>query len=50
VSVLFVPLYPGEQEPNLSLLQSEIAALGGSLIDQFHRREAYLYRYSFATR
>jgi hypothetical protein len=48
VWLLFVPLYAGDQEPNLSLLQAELAALGGTVIDEFHRREASLFRYRFA--
>ena len=45
--VFFMPISPGDREPNLAELRAALEALGGTVESEFHRREADLYLYRF---
>jgi hypothetical protein len=45
--VFFMPISPGDREPNLSDLRSALVRRGGTLESEFHQREADLYLYRF---
>jgi len=45
--VFFVPLWPGDRQPNLDELRAAIERRGGQVAFEFHQREADLYLYTF---
>lgn len=48
VWLLFVPLWPGDHQPNLDDLQSALRQRGAVVTAEFHAREADLYLYRFS--
>ncbi|MEP7324594.1 MAG: glycosyltransferase family 39 protein [Gemmatimonadota bacterium] len=47
VWVFFMPISPGDREPNLGSLRAGLESRGGALQSEVHRREAELYLYQF---